>query len=164
MSKRSALEARSQRRGLDHPKSVTRWQTGHFNMASIHKDISIDARPEEVWDAVADFGALHCRLVPGFVLDTRLDGDARIVTFANGMVARELLVDCDHARRRLVYAVISERVKHYSASVQVFADGEARSRLVWIVDLLPHEMAQYVDGQMDQAALAMKQALGRDAA
>ena len=42
-----------------------------------------------------DFGALHTRLVPGFVTDTKLDGDARIVTFANGTVARELLVDCD---------------------------------------------------------------------
>jgi hypothetical protein len=139
-------------------------QTGHFKMASIHKDIPIDARPEKVWAAVADFGAVHQRLVPGFVLDARLDGDARIVTFANGAVVRELLVDCDHARRRLVYAVISERVRQHSASVQVFAEGEALSRLVWIVDFLPNEMAPYMDAQMDQAALAMMQALGRDAA
>src|SRR2546429_9500536 len=88
-------------------------------MASIHKDIPIDAHPDEVWDAVRDFGAVHRRLAPGFVLDARLEGDARIVTFANGTVARELLVDCDEARRRLGYAVISERGKHYSASVQV---------------------------------------------
>src|SRR6266702_893667 len=60
-------------------------------MASIHKYIPIDAHPDEVWDAVRDFGAVHRRLVPGFVLDARLDGDARIVTFANGTVARELL-------------------------------------------------------------------------
>jgi hypothetical protein len=133
-------------------------------MASIHKDILLGARPEEVWAAVADFGAVHRRLVPGFVLDARLDGDARIVTFGNGTVARELLVDCDHARRRLVYAVVSERVKQHSASLQVFAEGEARSRLVWIVDFLPHEMAPYMDAQMDQAALAMNKALGRDAA
>ncbi len=73
-------------------------------MASIHKDIPIDAHPDEVWAAVRDFGAVHTRLAPGFVLDARLDGDARIVTFANGTVARELLVDCDDARRRLVYA------------------------------------------------------------
>jgi hypothetical protein len=136
----------------------------NLKMASIHKEISLDARAQDVWDAVADFGAVHTRLVPGFVLDVKLDGEARIVTFANGAVARELLVDCDGARRRLVYAVISERVKQHSASVQVFAEGEARSRLVWIVDVLPHEIAPYIDAQMDQAALAMKQALGRAAA
>jgi hypothetical protein len=133
-------------------------------MASIHKDITLDARPEDVWAAVADFGAVHRRLVPGFVLDAKLDGDARIVTFANGMVARELLVDCDHARRRLVYAVVSERVNQHSASVQVFAEGETRSRLLWIVDVLPQEIAPYIDAQMDQAALAMKKALERNVA
>jgi hypothetical protein len=133
-------------------------------MASIHKDISIDVHPNDVWAAVRDFGNLHKRLVQGFVLDARLDGDARIVTFANGTTARELLVDCDDARRRLVYAVISERIKQHSASVQVVADGDARSRLIWIVDVLPHEIAAYIDGQMDQAALAMQKTLGRSAA
>ena len=133
-------------------------------MASIHKDIFIDANPSDVWDAVRDFGAVHQRLVPGFVLDARLDGDARIVTFANGTVARELLVDCDDARRRLVYAVISERVKQHSASVQVVADGDTRARVIWIVDVLPNEIAPYIDGQMDQAAVAMQKAFARSAA
>lgn len=130
-------------------------------MASIHKNIAIDAHPDDVWAAVRDFANPHQRLVPGFVLDARLDGDARIVTFANGTVARELLVDCDDSRRRLVYAVISERVKQHSASVQVRADGDARSRLIWIVDVLPHEVAPYMEAQMDRAALAMQKALGR---
>ena len=133
-------------------------------MASIHKDIPIDASPADVWAAVRDFGSPHQRLVPGFVLDARLDGEARIVTFANGTVARELLVDCDDARQRLVYAAISERIKQHSASVQVVADGEARSRLVWIADVLPNEIAPYIDAQMDQAALAMQKALGRNTA
>jgi hypothetical protein len=130
-------------------------------MASIHKDVPLDAHPDAVWDALRDFGAVHRRLAPGFVLDARLDGEARIVTFANGTVARELLVDCDDARRRLVYAVISERVKQHSASVQVLFDGEARSRLIWIVDVLPNDIAPYIDDQMDRAALAMQKALGR---
>jgi Polyketide cyclase / dehydrase and lipid transport len=134
------------------------------HMASIHKDIPIDADPDDVWAAVRDFGAVHTRLAPGFVLDARLEGDSRIVTFANGTVARELLVDCDDARRRLVYAVVSERVKHYSAAVQVAADGDARTRLIWIVDLLPNEISPYIAGQMDQAALAMQKTLGRNAA
>jgi hypothetical protein len=133
-------------------------------MASIHKDILIDAHPNDVWDAVRDFGAVHQRLATGFVLDSRLDGDARIVTFANGTVARELPVDCDDARRRLVYAVISERMKQHSASVQVFAEGDAKTRLVWIVDVLPNEIAPYIDAQMDQAALAMQRKLGRSTA
>ena len=133
-------------------------------MASIHKDILIDASPDDVWDALRDFGALHTRLVPGFVTDTKLDGDARIVTFANGTVARETLVDCDDARRRLVYAINSDRVKHYSASAQVFADGDGRTRFVWIVDVLPNDIAPYISSQMDQGVLAVQKKLARSAA
>ena len=66
-------------------------------MASIHEEIRIDTAPEQVWEALATYGAVHTRLAPGFVTDTRLDGDTRIVTFANGMVARERIVD---ARRQ----------------------------------------------------------------
>jgi Polyketide cyclase / dehydrase and lipid transport len=133
-------------------------------MASIHKDIPINAHPDEVWDAVRDFGAVHRRLAPGFVTDARLEGDARIVTFHNGMVARELKVDCDDARRRLAYAIVSERVRHYGASVQVVPDGEARTRMIWIVDVLPDEIAPYIAGQMDLAVLAMQKTLERPAA
>ncbi len=132
-------------------------------MASIHKDIPLAASPAEVWAAVRDFGNPHTRLVPGFVLDTRLDGEARIVTFSNGTVARELLVDCDDIGRRLVYAVVSERVKQHSASVQVLDGSDGGSRLIWIVDVLPNEIAPYIAGQMEQAALAMQKALGQDA-
>ena len=133
-------------------------------MASIHKEIIIDARPEDVWDALRDFGALHTRLVPGFVTDTRLDGDARIVTFSNGTVAREILVDCNDARRRLVYAIVSERIRQHSASAQVFAESDGRTRFVWIADVLPNEIAPYMDAQMDLGLLAMQKALGRSAA
>ncbi len=129
-------------------------------MASIRKEIPIDSHPDDVWAAVRDFGAVHTRLAPGFVIDARLDGDARIVTFANGTVAREVLVDCDDTRRRLVYAVISERVEQHSASVQVLPDDDSHTRLIWIVDVLPHDIAPYIDAQMDQAALAMQAALG----
>jgi hypothetical protein len=130
-------------------------------MASIHKDIPINAPADEVWDAIRDFGALHTRLVPGFVLDTKLDGEARIVTFANGTVARELLVDSDDTRRRLVYAIHSERLKQHSASVLVVADGATRCRVAWTVDVLPQEMAPYISGQMDEGAAAMQKALAR---
>src|SRR3954452_19244086 len=128
------------------------------DMASIYKDILIDAPAPDVWDAVRDFGALHTRLAPGFVLDTKLDGDARVVTFSNGPRARELLVDCDDDRRRLAYAVISERLTQHSASIQIIADGADRCRMIWITDVLPHEIAPYIGAQMDQGALAVQAA------
>jgi uncharacterized protein YndB with AHSA1/START domain len=133
-------------------------------MASIQKEIIIDASPDQVWDALRDFGALHTRLVPGFVTDTRLDGDARIVTFGNGTVAREILVDCDDTKRRLVYAIVSERIRQHSASAQVFAERDGRTRFVWIADVLPNEIASYMDAQMDLGTQAMQKALGRSAA
>ncbi|MEH2511752.1 carbon monoxide dehydrogenase subunit G [Nitrobacteraceae bacterium AZCC 1564] len=125
-------------------------------MASIHKESLIEAPSDEVWDAVRDFDAVHTRLAPGFVTNTKNDGDARIVTFANGTVARELLVDCDDARRRLVYAIKNERITQHSASVQIFDDGEMRCKFVWTVDVLPNSIAPYIDSQMDLAVTAMK--------
>ena len=130
-------------------------------MASIHKDIPIDAPAHDVWDAVRDFGAVHTRLAPGFVTDAKLDGESRIVTFANGLVARELLVDCDDERRRLVYAVISERVSQHSASIQIVADGETRCRMIWVTDVLPHTIAPYVSSQMDLGAAAVQKSQGK---
>src|SRR5205085_12384898 len=99
-------------------------------MASIRKEIHVDAKPDRVWDALRDVGALHERVVPGFVVATRLEQGARVVTFGNGMTARELIVDVDDEARRVVWAVVGGRFTHHNASVQVFDDG-AGSRLVW---------------------------------
>ena len=129
-------------------------------MASIRREIVVEARAEQVWAAVRDVGAPHKRLAPGFVVDTRLEGDARIVTFANGLVARELIVDVDDGARRLVWAVVgSPRLTHHNASLQVFAEGERRSRVVWIADLLPSEAAAVIAGMIDQGMAIMKPTL-----
>jgi carbon monoxide dehydrogenase subunit G len=130
-------------------------------MASIRKEILIDASPEHVWDAIRDFGAVHERVVPGFVVDTRLDGDDRIVTFFSGAVQREPLVDLDDEARRLVYAAIDSPLgaTHYNASVQVFPDGDNGSRVEWIVDVLPSEIGSILDGLMDRGAATMKRTL-----
>jgi carbon monoxide dehydrogenase subunit G len=130
-------------------------------MASIRKEILVDARPEKVWDALRDVGALHERVVPGFVVDTKLEEGARVVTFGNGMVARELIVDVDDEARRVVWAVVGGRFTHHNASVQVFADGQDGSRLVWIADLLPNEIAGDIRAMIEQAAKVMKPTLER---
>lgn len=127
-------------------------------MASIRKEIVTSAAPRLVWDAIRDVGALHTRLVPGFVVDTRLEPGARVVTFANGMVIKEPIVTVDDEERRLVWGAEGDRLTHYNASVQVFAEGTG-SRVVWTADFLPHEAAGMVGPMMEQGMAAMKKAL-----
>lgn len=104
-------------------------------MASIRREMVIEAPPNDVWPFVM-LGALHTRLVPGFVVDTRLEDGARVVTFGNGLVARELIVDIDDGARELVWAVVgSPRLAYHNASVQVYDAGKGRSGFVWIADL-----------------------------
>lgn len=133
-------------------------------MASIRKEILIEAPSEEIWDAVRDVGAVHHRLAPGFVVDTRMDGAARIVTFGNGIVAREIIVDIGDGARRLVWSVVGGRMTHHNASLQVFADGENRSRVVWIADLLPNDIAGVIAGMIDQGMATMKRTLEKRSA
>jgi carbon monoxide dehydrogenase subunit G len=128
-------------------------------MASIRREVSVAAGPAVVWDAIRDVGAIHTRLAPGFVVDTRLEEGARVVTFGSGVVARELIVDVDDDARRLVWAVVGGRMTHHNASLQVFADGEGRSRVVWIADLLPNELAGYIAGMIEQGMAVMKKTL-----
>jgi carbon monoxide dehydrogenase subunit G len=130
-------------------------------MASIRKEFTIEADVEDVWAAVRDIGALHTRLAKGFVVDTRLDGDARIVTFANGIVARELIVDIDDAQRRLVWSVVGGRMTHHNASLQVFAEAEGDSRAIWIADLLPNDLKGPISAMIDAGAIAIQRTLAR---
>jgi carbon monoxide dehydrogenase subunit G len=130
-------------------------------MASIRKEFTIDANVDDVWSAVRDVGAVHSRLAKGFVVDTQLDGEARIVTFANGTVARELIVDVDDAQRRLVWAVVGGRMTHHNASLQVFAESEGRTRAIWIADLLPNELKEPIRAMIDAGSLAIQRTLAR---
>ena len=89
------------------------------------------------WDAIRDIGALHTRLVPGFVVDTRLEPGERVVTFGNGMVVREPIIDIDDHARRLVWSAIGGTLTYYNASIQVFEHQNGQSRVVWIARSSP---------------------------
>jgi len=128
-------------------------------MASVHREIVVARPAAAVWDALADVGALPTRLVRGFVTDCRLEPGARIVTFANGMVARELIVDVDPERRRIAWAAVGGRLSHHNASAQAFAEGDAACRIVWIADFLPDAHAPQIAAMIDQGLAAMKTTL-----
>ena len=127
-------------------------------MATLRREIALNAGAPKVWSALRDFGAVHTKVAPGFLTKLEMDRGDRVVTFFNGMVARERLVTRDDAERRLVYSVVDGQVSHYNAAVQVFSEGDV-SRLVWTIDLLPDALAPAIGGLMDQATGFMKRAL-----
>jgi len=133
-------------------------------MASIHREIGLAARAEEVWDAVRDVGNIHQRVCPGFVADCRMDGpEARVVTFGNGMVVKELIIDVNDKARRVAWSAVGGRATHYNASMQIIPDADG-CRAVWIADLLPHDLAGPIAGMIEQGLAAMKITLDRKAA
>ena len=132
-------------------------------MATIRKEIRIEARPETVWDALRDVGALHTRLAPGFVTAVRMEEGARVVTFGNGLVAREVIVSVEDDARRLVWTVAGGRMTHHNGAAQVIAEGPEQSRFVWTSDLLPVAVAPAIEAMMTQAMPIIKATVERAA-
>jgi hypothetical protein len=132
-------------------------------MASITKNIETTASARAVWSAMRDIGALHTRLVPGFVVDTVVDGDARIVTFANGTVVREPIITVDEEHRRVVWSAEGPQFEHYNSSAQAREQPNDTTVVVWTADFKPDELADVIDEMMTAGAAAMKVALDRDA-
>lgn len=130
-------------------------------MASMTKEVVTAAAPEVVWDAVRDVGALHTRLVPGFVRNTELIPGGRRVTFSNGRTVEEPIVSSSDSLRRLAWTVKAEGspFTHYNGSVQVHVRAAGGSRVEWTVDFLPDSAATILDGLMTAGAAAMTRAL-----
>jgi carbon monoxide dehydrogenase subunit G len=128
-------------------------------MATITKSVDVASAPDQVWDAVRDWGHVHRRLCPGVLTDCVAEEGVRTVTFAGGLVARELIVAVDDQTRRLVWSVVgSQLLSHHNGAMQVLAQGQG-SRIVWTADLLPHDAAERVAGFMDLGCAAMKTTL-----
>lgn len=135
-------------------------------MAMIRRQVLVAAPAALVWDAVRDVGALHTRLVPGFVVATRLEPGLRIVTFASGRVLRERIVACDDAARRLVWAIEDAWLAHHNGALEVeeAAAGGAGCRVTWTADLLPDDRAAQVGPMMERGLAVMKATLEAAAA
>jgi polyketide cyclase/dehydrase/lipid transport protein len=130
-------------------------------MASVIREIIIEASPDLVWAAVGDFADGPLQMSGGAFTDCRMDRpDVRTLTFADGTEASERLIARDEQARRIVWGWVGdERVEHDNTSMQVFAEGEARSRLVWIHDTLPAELTGWLATAMDQLAPVFQESL-----
>ncbi|MDX2086499.1 MAG: SRPBCC family protein [Kofleriaceae bacterium] len=133
-------------------------------MATLHKELVIAAPRELVWGALRDVGALHTRLVPGFVVDTHMENaDVRVVTFGNGMVLREPILSVDDLHYRIAWAAVGGPMTHYNSSIEVYDEPDG-SRVVWVTDFLPNELASTLAEMQDDALVTMKNTLEAAAA
>jgi hypothetical protein len=128
-------------------------------MATIRSQITTHAPADEVWSAVRDIGALHSRLVPGFVVDTSLEPGARIVTFVNGVTLREPIVTLDDAARRLVWTHEGGRARHYNGALEVADLPDGSTSVVWTADFLPDELHDYFSRAIEAGMAAMQRSL-----
>ncbi|WP_066372780.1 SRPBCC family protein [Herbidospora mongoliensis] len=127
-------------------------------MASIRIETLVAAPPDLIWDVISDVGAVHERLLPGRVVDTKIEDGRRFLTFPDGNVVEELIVSIDDEARRLAYAVVAGArppLIHHHASFEVRPDGT----LVWRADILPDTAAGEVEIRMRYGAAEMKAAI-----
>ena len=128
-------------------------------MASINHEVSVAVDVEAAWAAVRRVGRAHELFAPVLV-GGQLDGDTRIVTFANGMVARERILDIDDQHKRVAYTVLDgPGLAFHHASMEVVEDGPGRSRFRWITDFLPKEAAEALGPLIEQGGQALKKNL-----
>ena len=127
-------------------------------MATVRKAITIGRSAAEVWDAVSDAGQLHTRVAPSVVANCtwEKEGEVRIVTFANGLVLRELMISNDHAARRLAWSAQSDLWQHHNASLQIFDVGIGPCEVVWTADVLPHAAGELMEQFLTMGLDAMK--------
>jgi Polyketide cyclase / dehydrase and lipid transport len=128
-------------------------------MATIRSELKTRASMSDVWSAVRDIGALHTRLVPGFVTDTKLEPCARIVTFVNGTVLREPIVTLDDESRRLVWTHKGGRARHYNGALQVSELADGLTSVVWTADFLPDDIGGYMSKAIEAGMAAMQRSL-----
>ena len=133
-------------------------------MASITEQMSVAVDAERAWKALRDVGRAHVLFAPVLV-NGSLAGEVRTVTFANGMVAQERILDIDDERRRVAYAALNvPGMDYHHASMQVIDDGPGRCRFVWITDLHPAAVADSIRPLITQGAQALKKNLESGAA
>lgn len=129
-------------------------------MASIQIEFDIAADSDRVWQVIGDWADGPVRMAPGFVVTSTAHAEVRVVTFADGFIARERLVSRDEPIRRIAYSLTGDTApEHDNAVMQVVADGPQRCRFVWTRDVLPADAAGPLQAAMQEAAPIIKRAL-----
>jgi hypothetical protein len=127
-------------------------------MASIIKEIEVNADAGEAWKRVADAGGVD-KLV-GMITACRLEGDRRYCTMADGSKVVERVISIDHPNMRLAYTITEGPIplEYHSASMQVHGSDKG-TRLVWTWDFKPDGLSEAIEPILKTAADSIRAAL-----
>ena len=125
-------------------------------MASIHHQITLQVGAAQAWNALRSVGDAHKLFAPVLV-EGRLEGDTRTVTFATGMTVHERMLDVDDMRRRVAYTVLDgPGMAYHHASMQILDAGQSQCEFVWITDFLPEDLRTTLTPLIEQGTRALK--------
>ncbi len=126
-------------------------------MASIRKEAVVQVPSFELWASLRDVANV-VDLFPGILTASELASkDERVVTFSNGLVIRERIVDVDESSRRVVYSALGEGFTHHNASMQVIPLTAEASRFTWITDFLPHDAFSFFEPFIEEGLRCFEQ-------
>ena len=132
-------------------------------MGSLKHEILIAVNEQHAWAALRQVDQAH-RAFAGVLVAGEFDGEVRTVTFANGLVTRERIIDVSDENRRVAYSVYDGTpMTHHHAAMQLIPDGDGCCRFVWIADFLPDEFGETMRPLMEQGAEALKSNLEQGA-
>ena len=123
-------------------------------MSTIWWEEDLEVPAETAWALLRRVDLAHELFAPVLV-DGRMEGGIRTVTFANGLVVRERIVDVDEARWRIAYTVLDGLFEHHAASMQIVPVDARTCRFVWITDFLPADKAAMVQPLVEQGSRAL---------
>ncbi len=128
-------------------------------MATLTREFVLDVPPDTVWSRISDVGAVN-ELID-FVGEVTVHGDRRTCALGDQGLLDELIVTVDPEQRRLVYSIRQSPFgfEHHSASMQAVADGDGRTRFLWITDFKPDTVTPALEDALDQAVASIKRVL-----
>jgi hypothetical protein len=110
-------------------------------MATIYRSAALTVPGDVAWRFLDRYTRSEVHVFANCVSERQVD-DFRVVITSDGMELWEQNITVDGERRRAVYTVPGiPGVTHHQAEMRIDVDPDGAATLVWITDLLPHELA-----------------------
>ncbi|WP_341715693.1 hypothetical protein QQG74_16675 [Micromonospora sp. FIMYZ51] len=118
-------------------------------MGTIYRQAKLTVTADVAWDFLDRYTRSEVHVFSA-AKGERQEDDYRVVTLADGTELWERNVTVDAGLMRAVYAIPEfPGAEHHQAEMRVLRDGDDAATVVWITDLLPHELVNHLSEVYD---------------